>query len=181
MLNFFFNKGGLKLKGISGFKTYSIVFIMLMIACAMLLASCFGDSNSDSSSNSNTQSSAITPIGVPPTCLTVHPPVLVKLTDGQYKLVEEINNCGGKMAGPLDVTAQIAMGTTTQNANLVGPAMIVANSKAIYSSSGGQKNETNKELHFIAPVSSSALVTVLVTMKGSVQGEWDGQVIVPGM
>jgi hypothetical protein len=177
MLNFFFNKGGLKLKGVSGFKTYYIVLIVSMIACAMLLASCFGDSNSDSSSNSNTQ--AITPIGVPSTCLTVHPPVLVKLTDGQYKLIEEINNCGGKVAGPLDVTAQIAMGKTTQKANLVGPATIVANSKAIYSSSGGQKNEMSKELHFIAPVSSSALVTVLVTMKGSVQGEWDGQVTVP--
>jgi hypothetical protein len=177
MLNFFFNKGGLKLKGVSVFKTYYIVLIVLMIACAMLLASCFGDS--DSSSSSNSQASSITPIGVPPTCLTVHPPLLLKLADGQYKLVEEINNCGGKVAGPLDVTAQIAMGKTTQNANLAGPAMIVANNKAIYSSSGGQKNEMSKELHFIAPISSSALVTVLVTMKGSVQGEWDGQVTVP--
>ena len=167
------------MKDVSGFKPYNIVLIALMIASAMLLASCFGDGNSNSSSNSNTQASAITPIGVPPTCLTVRPPSLVKLADGHYKLIEEINNCGGKMAGPLDVNAQIATGTTMQNANLVGPAMIVANSGALYSSSGGQKNETSKELHFVAPVSSSALVTILVTMKGSVQGEWDGQVTIP--
>ena len=179
MLNFFFNNGGLKLKDVSGFKIYNIVLIALMIACAVLLASCFGDNNGTSSSNSNTQALAITPIGAPPTCLTVHPPSLVKLTDGHYKLVEEINNCGGKMAGPLDVNAQIAVGTTMQNANLVGPAMIVANSKATYSSSGGQKNEATNELKFVDPVSSSALVTILVTMKGSVQGEWDGQVTIP--
>ncbi len=174
MLNFVFKKGELKLKGVSGFKTNSVMPILLMMACAMLLSSCFGDS----SGSSGTQTSAFTPIGVPPTCLTVHPPSLVKITDGYYKLVEEINNCGGKIAGPLDVTAQIAIGTTMQNTNLLGPATIIANSQAVYSS---QNNEMSKELHFSAPASSSALVTVLVKMKGSVQGEWDGQVTIPGI
>ncbi len=168
------------MKNASDFKRYSIWFIALLFGCSIFLTSCFGN-DSGNSNTSSTQFSAITPIGAPATCLTLHPPTLVKLPDGHYKLVEEINNCGGKTAGPLDVTAQITTATTMQNANLLGPALIVANSQAIYSSSGGQKNEMSKELHFIAPVSSSVLVTVLVTMKGSVQGEWDGQVTIPGM
>ncbi len=157
---------GLELNNASGFKIYSIRFVVLLFACSLFLTSCFVADNSNSAA-SNTQYSAITPVGVPATCLTVHPPLLAKLTDGYYKLVEVINNCGGKMAGPLDVTAQITTGTMAQNANIMGPVMIVANSKAIYSSSGGQKSQVNKELHFISPVSSTVLVAVYYSYSSS--------------
>ena len=168
------------MKDAPGFRAYPILLIALLLACTVFLASCFGDGDSNSTSTSNTQASAITPIGVPETCLTVNSPSLVKLADGFYQLVDVINNCGGKDAGPLQITAQIDAGTTKQSTNLIGPATISANGKAMYITPRGQTGETNKEIHFLAPSSPSAVVTVLVTIKGAVQGEWDGQVTIPG-
>jgi len=170
------------LKDAPGFRVYPILLIALLLACTVFLASCFGDGDSNSSSNSNTQASAITPIGVPKTCLTVNSPSLVKLADRFYQLVDVIDNCGGKEAGPLQITVQIDAGTTKQSMNLIGPTTIPANGKAMYSTFRGQTGETNKEIHFhfLTPSSPSAVVTVLVTIKGAVQGEWDGQVTIPG-
>jgi len=71
---------------------------------------------------SNTQTSGITPIAAQATCLTVHSPSLVKLADGNYELVDEINNCGGKDAGPFKITTQINTQATKLSMNLMGPA-----------------------------------------------------------
>ncbi len=168
------------MKEASSFKTYTILLIALMIACTVFLTGCFGDS-SDSSSASNTPDSAITPIGVPAACLTVHSPSLLKLAGGDYRLVDVIDNCGKKAAGPLKITAQIDAGTTKESTNLFGPTSISASGKAMYGSSEGQKGRTNKEIYFQAPISPSALITILVTINGSMQGEWDGQVTIPGI
>jgi len=167
------------LKDAPGFKLYPILHITLLLACTVFLTSCFGDGSSNSSSTTNIQASAITPIGVPAACLTVNSPSLVKLGDGFFQLVDVIYNCGGKDAGPLQITAQIDAGTTKQSTNLIGPATISANGKAIYSTSTKKTSETNKEIHFLAPTSSPADITVLVMIKGAVQGEWDGQVTIP--
>ena len=43
----------------------------------------------------------------------------------------------------------------------------------------GQTGGTNKEIHFPSLSSPSAIATVLVTINGAVQGEWDGQVTIP--
>jgi len=170
------------LKDAPGFKVHPIFLIALLLACTVFLASCFGDTSSNSSpvsSTSNTLTSAITPIGAQATCLTVNSPSLVKLTDGHYKLVDEIDNCSGKDVGPLKITTQIDAGTTQQSTSLTGPATIPANGKAMYSTFTGQTGGTNKEIHFLSPSSPSAVITVLVMINGAVQGEWDGQVTIP--
>jgi hypothetical protein len=103
--------------------------------------------------------------------------LLVKLADGNYELVDEIDNCGGKDSGPLKITTQINTQATKLSTNLMGPATIPANGKAMYHTFTGQTSGTNKEIHF-SP-SPSALVTVSVTINGAIQGEWDGQVTIP--
>ena len=157
------------------------MLVTLLLASTVFLTGCFGDGESNSSTISNTHASAITPIGVPATCLTVHSPLLVKLNDGFYQLVDVIDNCGGKIAGPLQITAQIDAGKTKQGIDLVGPTTISANGKAKYSTSSVHTSKPNKEIHFFASTSPSAFITVLVTIKGSMQGEWDGQVTIPGI
>ncbi len=169
------------MKNIPGFKEHPI-FLIALLACTVFLASCFGDTWSNPSSASpasNTQSSAITPIGALANCLTVNSPSLVKLADGHYKLVDEIDNCGVKDAGPLKITTQIDTETRKQSTDLLGPATIPAHGKAMYSTFTGQTGGTNKEIYFLSPLSSSAVVTVLVTINGAIQGEWDGQVTIP--
>ncbi len=179
---FLLNNGGLKLKNAPGFKVHPI-FLIALLACTVFLTSCFGDTNSNpspASSASNTLTSAITPIGAQATCLTVLSPSLVKLADGHYKLVDEIDNCSGKDVGPLKITTQIDAGTTQQSTSLMGPATIPAHGKAMYSTFTGQTGGTNKEIHFLlSPASPSAVVTVLVMINGAEQGEWDGQVTIP--
>lgn len=170
------------MKDAAGFKVYPILLIALLLACTVILASCFGDSSNSSPASlaSNTQASAITPVGAPATCLTVNSPSLVKLADRYYQLVDAIDNCGVRDAGPLQITAQIEAGITKLSTNLIGPATIPAHGKAMYSTSRGKTSETNKEIHFLAPSSPSAVITVLVMINGAVQGEWDGQVTIPG-
>src|SRR5258708_6816730 len=107
---FLLNNGGPKLGNAPGFNQHPIFLITLLLACTVFFASCSGDTSSDSSPTppaSNTQTSAITPIGALATCLTIHSPLLVKLADGNYKLVDEIDNCGGKDAGPPLIRTQI--------------------------------------------------------------------------
>jgi hypothetical protein len=173
---FLLTNGELKLKNAPGFKEHPIFFIALLLACTVFFVSCGGDSSSNSSSASP---APITPIGAQATCLTLHPPALVKLADGHYKLVDEIDNCSGKDIGPFTVTAQIDTVTTKLSTNLTGPATIAANGNAMYHTFTGQTGDANKEIQFPAPSSPSAVVTVLVTMNGAVQGEWDGQVTIP--
>jgi hypothetical protein len=162
---------------------YKIHFIFLiMLACTMIFISCGEDTSSNSSSippASNTQASAITPIGAEATCLTINPPSLVKLADGHYKLIDKINNCGGQVAGPLKITIQIDTEPMKHSTNLIGPITIQAHGKAMYQTFTGRTGSTNKELDFLSPASSSAVITVLATIKGAVQGEWDGQVTIP--
>jgi hypothetical protein len=170
------------LKYVRVYKKHPIFLIALLLACTVVFASCSEDTSSNSSSlppTSNTQASAITPIGAQTTCLTINSPSLVKLADGHYKLIDEIKNCGGKVAGPLKITTQIDTETTKHNTNLLGPVTIPANGKAMYQTFTGQTGSTNKEIDFLSPASPSAIITVLVTIKGAVQGEWDGQVMVP--
>ena len=174
--------GGLKLKHAPGFKEHPIWLIALFLACAVFFASCSGDNSNNASPitpASKIQTSAITPIGAQATCLTIHSPSLVKLAGGQYELVDEIDNCAGKDAGPLKITTQIETETTTQSPMLIGPATILANRKAMYHTFTGQTAGTSKEIHFPTPSASSAVVTVSVTINGAVQGEWDGQVTIP--
>jgi hypothetical protein len=179
---FLLNYGGLKLKNASDFKEHTIFLIALLLACTMFFASCSGDTSSNSSPTSptsNTQASAITPIGALATCLTVNSPSLVKLADGNYQIVVKIVNCGGKDASPLQITSQIDTQSTKQNTNLMGPATLAAHRAAMYHSFTGQTAGTNKEIHFSPPASPSAVVTVLVTINGTLQGEWDGQLTIP--
>src|SRR6266852_8734179 len=179
---FLLNNGGLKLKDAPGFKVHPIFLITLLLACTVFFASCSGDTSSNSSPTppaSNTLTSAITPIGAQATCLTIHSPLLVKLADGNYELVDEIDNCSSKDAGPLKITTYINTETTKQSTNLIGPATILANRKVIYHTFTGQTGDTNKEIHFPSPPSPSALVTISVTINGAIQGEWDGQVTIP--
>jgi len=179
---FLLNNGGSKLRNAPGFKEHPIFLITLLLACTVFFASCSGDTSSNSSPTppaSNTQTSAITPIGALATCLTIHSPLLVKLADGNYELVDEIDNCSSKDAGPLKITTYINTETTKQSTNLIGPATILANRKVIYHTFTGQTGDTNKEIHFPSPPSPSALVTISVTIKGAIQGEWDGQVTIP--
>ncbi len=179
---FLLNDGGLKLKNTPDFKEHPIFLIALLLACSVFFASCSGDTSSNSSPTlpaSNTPTSAITPIGAQATCLTIHSPSLLKLADGHYKLVDEIDNCSRKDTGPLKITTQIDTETTKQSTNLMGPATLPANGKAMYHTFTGQTSGTNKEIHFPSPSSPSAIVTVLVTINGAVQGEWDGQVTIP--
>jgi hypothetical protein len=166
------------LKDASGFKIYSIWLIALLLACSIFLTSCFGDDNSNSTISS-TQDSPITPIGVPATCLTVHSPTLLKLSDGHYQLIDEINNCAGKEAGPLKVAAQITAGTTMHSVSLFGTSVISPNGKALYRTYSGKPDSKDKEIDFLSPASSPADVIVLVTLNGTQQGEWDGQVTIP--
>ena len=168
---------GQNLKNVSRIKIYSILYAALLLTSCLSLASCFGDSSNTTASN--TQDSAITPIGVPATCLTVHPPALVKLSDGHYKLIDEINNCGAKDAGPLDVTVQIIAGSATHNASFVGPSGIPANGKALYQTYVGRATSQEKEIDYPSPVASPANVMISVTFNKVVQGEWDGQVAIP--
>jgi len=178
---FLFNNGGLKLKNAPDFKEHPIFLIALLLACTVFFASCGGDTSGNSSTTppaSNTQTSALTPIRAQATCLTINSPSLVKLADGNYKLVDGIDNCGRKDAGPLKITAQINTETTKQSTNLMGPATIPANGNAMYQTFTGQTGSTNKEIHFLSASSSSALVTVLVAINGVIQGEWDGQVTI---
>lgn len=167
------------MKNTPGYKEHPIFLIALLLVCTMFFASCSGDSSSNSSPASNTQTSAITPIGAQATCLTVNSPSLVKLADGNYELVDEIDNCGGKDAGPLQITTQINTQATKLSMNLMGPATIPAKGKAMYHTFTGQTAGTNKEIHFPSPPSPSALVTVSVMINGAIQGEWDGQVTIP--
>lgn len=168
------------MKKAPGFKAHSIFLLTLLLACAIFLAGCIGDTSSNSSPSSNAQSSPITPVGAPTTCLTVHSPSLAKLADGNYELMDEIDNCGGNAAGPLKVTAQIdVQNTKQQSASLPGPTMIPAHGNALYHTFTGQTGGTNKELQFHSPSSSSAAVTILATINGSEQGEWDGQISIP--
>ena len=165
-----------------GFKKHPISLLALLLTCAVLLTSCFGDNGSNSSpasTASNAQATPITPIGATATCLTVHTPSLVKLADGNYELTDEVENCSGNQAGPLKITAQINTQTANQNAGLLGPATLPAHGKELYHSFSGQTDGTNKELRFRSPTSPSAVVTILVTINGSMQGEWDGQVSIP--
>jgi hypothetical protein len=179
---FYLKNGGLKLKHAPGFKEHPILLIALFLACAVFFASCSGDISSNASSiapASKIQTATIIPIGAQATCLTIHSPSLVKLADGQYELVDEIDNCAGKDAGPLKITSQIETETTTQSPKLMGPATILANRKAMYHTFAGQTGGTSQEIHFPSPLASSAVVTVSVTINGAVQGEWDGQVTIP--
>lgn len=164
------------------FKVHPVFLLALLVTCTVFLASCIGDTGSNSSSAppaSNAQTSAITPIGALATCLTVHSPSLVKLADGNYELMDEVDNCGGKEAGPLKIITQIDAQTTKQSADLLGPATLPAHGKALYHTFSGQTGGTNKELQFRSPSSPSAVVTILVTINGAEQGEWDGQITIP--
>jgi hypothetical protein len=164
------------------FKKHPIFLIALLLACTVVFASCSEDTSSNSSSilpASNTQTSAITPIGAQATCLTINSPSLVKLADGHYKLIDEIKNCGGRVAGPLKITTQIDTETTKHSSILLGPVTIPANGQAMYQTFAGRTGSTNKEIDFLSPASTSAVITVLVTINGAVQGEWDGQVTIP--
>jgi hypothetical protein len=177
----FFNDGGLKLKNAPGSKVRPFFLIALLLALTLFGASCGDDTTSNSSPPpaSNTQASDLTPIGAQATCLTVNTPFLVKLTDGNYQLADEVDNCGAKDAGPLKIVIQVNTQTTKQSAHLLGPATIGARGKALYRTSTGQGDGTNKEIHFPPPSPSSTIVTVLVTINSTVQGEWDGQVTIP--
>lgn len=167
------------MKSASGFKLYSLYLIALLLASTVFLAGCFGDDSSNTTSTSNTQNTAITPIGMPTTCLKVDSPSLVKLHDGHYKLVDVINNCGGKDAGPLKITAEIDTQTTKHSTNLIGPPIIPANGKAMYQTYTGRSGSKDKEIDFLSPTSSPANIIILVTLNGTMQGEWDGQVTIP--
>jgi len=172
----------LKLKNAPGFKEHPLFLIALLLASTIIFASCGDDVTSISSPTppaSNTRASAITPIGAQATCLTVNAPSLVKLADGNYQMVDEIDNCGGKNAGPLKMVTQVDTQTTKQSMNLLGPVTIAAYGKALCRTFAGQAGGTNKEIHLPSPLPSSAIVTVLVTINGAVQGEWDGQVTIP--
>ena len=146
-----------------------MLFVLLLLSCAVFFAGCGGDA---SSSTANTQAPVITPIGAPAVCLTIKSPSLLKLADGNYKLGDEIDNCGGKAADSLKVTLQI----NTQTINLLGPATIPAKGKATYSTFSSQ---TGKEIHFPSHSSSSTTVTIFATSNSSMQGEWDGEVTIP--
>ncbi len=162
--------GELQLKHKTGSRKYLMLFALLLLPCAVFFTSCGGDAGANSSSTSSAQA-AFTPIGQPATCLTVKSPSLLKLADGNYKLGDEIDNCGGKPAGSLKVTLQI----NTQTINLLGPTTIPAKGKATYSTFS---SPAAKELHFPSS-SSSAVVTILATSNSSMQGEWDGAVTIP--
>lgn len=170
------------MKNAPRFGLHPVFLLVLLLTCAVFLASCVEDSSSNSSStssSSNTQTSAITPVGAAATCLTVHSPSLVKLADGNYELIDEVDNCGDMGAGPLKVTAQIDTQNTKQSADLPGPVTLPAHGKALYHTFNGQSGGTNKELQFRSSVSPSAGVTILVTINGAEQGEWDGQLPIP--
>jgi hypothetical protein len=173
----------LKLKNAPGIEKYSLFLIVPLLACSVFFAGCSGDSGSTSSPTlpvSNAQTSVVTAVGASAVCLTIYPPSLRKLADGNYRLVDEIDNCGGKDAGPLKVTTRIDTATTKQSANLLGPATLAAHGKAQYTTFTGQTGGTNKEIRFPAPRSApSAVVTLLATINGVLAGEWDGQVTIP--
>jgi hypothetical protein len=175
------NDGGTKLKNAPGFKEHPLFLIVLLLACTIIFASCGDDitSNSSPPQDSNTQASAITPIGAQAICLTVNAPSMLKLADGNYQVVDEIDNCGKKNAGPLKIVIQVDALTTKQSMNLLGPATIVAYGKALCHTFSGRAGGTNKEIHFPSPLPLSAIVTVLVMVNGTMQGEWDGQVTIP--
>ncbi len=84
------------------------------------------------------------------------------------------------MAGPLKITTEIDTQTTKHNTILIGPPTIPAKGKAMYQTYTGQSGPTDKEIDFLSPGSSPADITILVNIKGAVQGEWDGQVTIPG-
>lgn len=149
-------------------KAYSLSLISLLLSCTLFLASCSGG-------GTTSHSTAITPIGAPIACLTLNVPSLVKLADGNYRLVDEIDNCGSKDAGPLQITVQI----NQQTMNLLGPTTIPANGKATYNTPTGQTGEADKEIHFPSPSPSSTALTILATVNSKIQGEWDGNVTIP--
>ena len=159
------------MKNAPGFKDHPLFLIALLLACTIIFASCGDDVTSNSS--------AITPIGAQATCLTVNTPSLLKLADGNYQVVDEIDNCGKKNAGPLKIVIQVDTRTTKQSMNLLGPATIAAYGKALCRTFAGRAGGTNKEIHFPSPLPLSAIVTVLVMINGTMQGEWDGQVTIP--
>ena len=168
------------MKNVSVFRDNHILLILMLLTCSVFFASCseIGSSNSALTPTA-TPTTPITPVGAATTCLTVNSPSLSKLADGNYQLVDTIDNCGEKDAGPLKITTQIDAKTTQLETSLLGPATIPAHGKATYHSFMGQANGTNKEIHFPAPVPASATVTVSVTINGNVQGEWDGQLTIP--
>jgi hypothetical protein len=179
---FLFSNGELKLKNVADFKEQPIFLIAFLLACTVFFASCSGDTSSNSSPvslGSHAQTSATTSVRAQTTCLTVNSPALAKLASGNYKLVDEIDNCSRKDAGPLKITAHIDTETTKQSTHLMGPTTIPANGKATYQTFTGQTGSTNKEIHFPSPASSSAVVTLSVTINGVIQGEWDGQIAIP--
>jgi hypothetical protein len=168
------------LKYAPGLKKHPVFLIALLLTCTMFFASCSGDATSNASPiPPASQAAVITPIGALVTCLTVNSPSLVKLADGNYKLVDEINNCGGKGAGPLTITTQIDAGTAKHSTNLLGPLTIPAHGKATYQTFTGRTSATKKEIDFLAPTLPPAVITIWVTMNGTLQGEWDGQVTIP--
>src|SRR5258708_4774964 len=129
---FLLNNGGPKLGNAPGFQQHPIFLITLLLACTVFFPSCRGDPSSISSPPppaSNTQTSAITPIGALATCLTINSPLLVKLADGNYKLVDEIDNCGGKDAGPPPKTNQNKTHNTQYNTNHIGAHRHPVNTK----------------------------------------------------
>jgi hypothetical protein len=103
----------------------------------------------------------------------------MKLADGNYELVDEFDNCGGKDAGPLKITSQIDTKTTKLSTDLIGPATLPAHTKVLYHTFKGQASGTKKEVQFRSPSAPSAVVTILATINGATQGEWDGQVPIP--
>ena len=164
-------------------KEHRLFLVVLLLACTIFFAS-YGDdiiSNSSPTPTTNTQAPAITPIGEQATCLTVNVPSLLKLADGNYQIVDEIDNCGDKNAGHLKMVTQVETQTTKQSMDLLGPATIAAHGKALCRTFAGQAGGTNKEIHFPSPSPSSVIVTVLVTINGTIQGEWDGQVTIPAL
>lgn len=154
-----------------------MLLIMLLLACTLFLASCnVNGSGSSADTSTATPTTPITPIGAATTCLTVNSPTLTKLADGNYQLADNINNCGGKDAGPLKIAVQISAKKMHLETSLLGPATIPAHGKVAYRSFTGQANGANKEIHFAAPKPASATITVSVTINGNMQGEWDGEV-----
>jgi hypothetical protein len=171
---------GLKLKNTAYFRNNHILLITLLLACTVFFASCGENSSSSSvATPTATPTTPITPIGAATACLTVNSPSLSKLADGNYQLVDTIDNCGDKDAGPLKIAVQIDARATKLETSLLGPATIPAHGKVAYHNFTGQANGANKEIHFPVPVPAFATVTISVLINGAVQGEWDGQVAIP--
>jgi hypothetical protein len=73
-------------------------------------------------------------------------------------------------------TSAINTQATKLSTNLMGPATIPANGKAMYHTVTGQTGGTNKEIHFPSLPSPSAFVTVTVTINGAIQETEQGAI-----